>query len=544
MNSPSALDRGRAAYQGHRWTEAIAQFDEAERENTIAPQDLEHLATALFLVGRSSEGVDALTRAHEAFLGVDDSAGATRCAAWLGMHLMDLGDRARSAGWFARAQRLAEGDTATDQVQGFLLIPEALGALYAGDAARAAEAFERAGEFAHRLGDPDLMALSHLGQGQAKIMVGDPEAGLMMLDELMVAVTAGETSPIPSGIVYCGVLQCCRLAFDLRRAHEWTRALDHWCERRPDMVAFSGQCQAQRAALFVLHGAWSGALAAAKSAQERAARGDRDGLFSAWYQGGEVHRLRGELDLAESSYERAARTGFEPQPGLALLRLAQGNTRLAQSLIRGAIGSADPSERRWMLPAVVEIELAAGDLTAARTVADELDALLLTSNMPMMQAIVDQAEAAVLLEEGDAGGALDAARHGWAHWRDLDVPYEAARCRVLAARASRALGDEPSAEMEFDAARAVFIELGARHALQSTEALMESKASRRVGGLTPREVEVLRLVAAGKTNRLIALDLYLSEKTVARHVSNIFAKLGVSSRAAATAFAFQHEIAD
>lgn len=542
MHAPSALDRGRAAYQSHRWSEAIAEFGEAERENTIAPHDLEQLATALFLVGRSADGVDTLTRAHEAFLGVDDSAGAIRCAAWLGMQLMSLGDRARSAGWFARAQRLVEADAASGPGEGFLLIPEALGALYAGDGVRATEVFERAAEFAARFGDPDLIALSHLGQGQAKIMVGDPEAGLIMLDEIMVAVTAGETSPIPSGIVYCAVLQCCRLAFDLRRAHEWTRALDHWCEARPDMVAFSGQCQAQRAALFVLHGAWGDALAAAESAQERAARGDRDGLFSAWYQGGEVHRLRGELELAESSFERAAQTGFQPQPGLALLRLAQGRTKLAQSLIRSAVDSADPAERRWMLSAVVEIELAADDVPAARKVAEELDALL-ASNMPMTRAIAGQAEAAVLLGEGDARGALLAARRAWAQWRDLDVPYEAARCRVLAARACRALGDEPSAAMELDAARAVFIELGARHALRSTEALIASEASGRVGGLTPREVEVLRLVAAGKTNRLIALDLYLSEKTVARHISNIFAKLGVSSRAAATAFAFQHEIA-
>jgi len=544
MNAPTALDRGRAAYQGHRWNDAIAEFDEAERENTIEALDLEHFATASFLVGRAQEGVDALTRAHEAFLGVHDVAGATRCAAWLGMHLMDLGDRARSAGWFARAQRLVEADPASGPGQGFLLIPEALGALYAGDGARAADAFERAAEFAHRFGDPDLLALSHLGQGRAKIMVGDPEAGLMLLDEVMVAVTAGEISPVPSGIVYCAVLQCCRLAFDLRRAREWTRALDHWCEARPDMVAFSGQCQAHRAALFVLHGAWSDALAAAESAQERSARGDRDGLFGAWYQDGEVHRLRGELDLAESSYERAAQTGYEPQPGLALLRLAQGKAKLAQSLIRGAVDRADPAERRWMLSAVVEIELDAGDVTAARTVADELNALQRTSAMPMMQAIVDQAEAAVLLDEGDAGGALVRARRAWARWRELDVSYEAARCRVLAARACRALGDEPSAAMELDAARAGFIELGARHALGATEALVAAGTAGRAGGLTPREVEVLRLVAVGKTNRRIALDLYLSEKTVARHVSNIFAKLGVSSRAGATAFAYQHEMVD
>lgn len=543
MNAPTALDRGRAAYRGHRWSEAIAELGRAERESTTTPEDLEHLATSAFLVGNAQDGVDALTRAHEAFLGAGDTAGATRCAAWLGMQLMDLGDRARSAGWFARAQRLVEADPEAGAGQGFLLIPAGLGALYAGDGAGAAAAFEQAAEFAHRFGDPDLIALSHLGQGQARIMVGDPESGLMLLDEVMVAVTAGEISPIPSGIVYCAMLQCCRLAFDLRRAHEWTRALDHWCEAQPDMVAFSGQCQAQRAALFILHGAWGDALAAAGSAQERAVRGDRDGLFSAWYQGGEVHRLRGELGLAESSYERAAQTGYEPQPGLALLRLAQGQAKLAQSLIRGALDRADPAERRWMLAAAVEIELAAGDVPAARAAVEELEAVQQTSAMPMLGALVDQAEASVLLEEGDAGAALPRARRAWGRWRELDVPYEAARCRVIAARACRALGDEQGAAMELDAARAAFLDLEARDALGATEAQMVSGTPGPAGGLTPREAEVLRLVAAGKTNRGIALDLFLSEKTVARHLSNIYAKLGISSRSAATAFAYQHDLA-
>jgi DNA-binding CsgD family transcriptional regulator/tetratricopeptide (TPR) repeat protein len=543
MNAPTALDRGRAAFREHRWSEAIAELERAEHDGAITAEDLEHLATAQILVGHAQEGVDTLTRAHEAFLDAEDVPGATRCAAWLGMQFMDLGDRARSTGWFARAQRLVEADPRSGASAGFLLVPEALGAMYAGDATRAAEAFGRAAEFAGRFGDADLLALSHLGLGQARIMIGEPEAGLILLDEVMVAVTAGEISPIPSGIVYCAVLQSCRLAFDLRRAEEWTRALDHWCRARPDMVAFSGQCQAQRAALFILHGAWGDAVAAAQAAQERAERGDRDARFSAWYQDGEVQRLRGEPTRAESSYERAAETGWDPQPGLALLHLAQGRTEVAQSLIRGAVDRADPAERRWMLPAAVEIELAAGDVAAARRVADELAVEQRTSPMPMMRALVDQAEAAVRLDEGDAGAAVVLARQAWARWRELDVPYEAARCRVLAARAFRTLGDDPSASMEFDAARAVFADLGARPALAAIDALMASDSSDRAGGLTARETEVLRLVAEGKTNRLIALDLYLSEKTVARHLSNIFAKLGVSTRSAATAYAYQHGLA-
>lgn len=314
-------------------------------------------------------------------------------------------------------------------------------------------------------------------------------------------------------------------------------ALDHWCKARPDMVMFSGQCQAHRAELYLLHGAWTDALEAAKAAQERYRRGDRNAVYGAWYQQAEIQRLRGELDAAEDSYRRAGQGGFEPQPGLALLRLAQGRTQLAQTIIRRADGLADPATRRLLLPGVVEIELAAGDVTAARHAADQLAELAATAAMPMMQAIADQADSAVLLKEGDAGGALGKARRAWRVWRELDAPYEAARCRVLAALACRALGDEDSALMELAAARDVFAELGAAPALAETNVLSRTEVD---GPLTPRELEVLRLVAAGKTNRVVAAELYISEKTVARHISNIFTKLGLSSRAAATAYAYEH----
>ena len=240
-------------------------------------------------------------------------------------------------------------------------------------------------------------------------MLGEPDAGLAQLDEVMVAVTAGEVSPIPSGIVYCAMLQSCRPTFDVRRAREWTRALDHWCAERPDMVGFTGQCHAHRAALFLLHGAWDEALAAAEEAQERAARGDPQGLWGAWYQHGEVHRLRGEWAAAESSYEHAEASGYEPEPGLALLRLAQGNATLARSLILGAVERLDPAERRGLLPAVVEIQLGVGDVAAARAAAEELAAL---------EPVERDADAA-----GDrrAGGVGGAARRGRCPRRAHDV---------------------------------------------------------------------------------------------------------------------------
>lgn len=534
MSSPTSADLARTAYAERRWSDALEAFTGAD-QSSLSAADLESWSTAAFLIGRETVGIDSLTRAHEEFLGAGDTVGAARCAGWIGMHLMDSGDQARSAGWFARAQRLAQHDEPSS-VDGFVLVPVAIGALYAGDAHGAAQTFEKVAAFAQQFDDADLMALAQLGQGQAKIMLGQSAEGFTLLDEAMVAVTAGEISPIPSGIVYCAVIGFCHLAFDLRRAQEWTLALDHWCEEQHDMVAFSGQCYAHRAELFRLHGAWSEALAAARVAEERHRLGDRDASWGAYYQRGEVQRLQGEFELAEESYRTAGQSGFEPQPGLALLRLAQGKAHLAQSLIRRSLDEVDPATRRHLLPAAVEIELASGDAAAARAEAEELVAMGRATPLTMLQAVADFADGAVLLEEGDPGAASGKLRRACARWRELDAPYEVARTLVLLGRAHRALGNEESATIQFDGAREIFLELGADPALAALQSLSGGRAT---GPLTPRELEVLRLVSAGLTNRAVAGELFLSEKTVARHVSNIFVKLGLSSRAAATAYAYE-----
>jgi ATP/maltotriose-dependent transcriptional regulator MalT len=493
------------------------------------------------MLGRNSETIDLLTRAHEAFLADNEDQSAARCAAWIGIHLSNMGEVARSAGWFTRAQRLA-GHTGPGSAGGFLLIPAALGALYGGDAEHEARAFEELTEFGEQLGNQDFAALGRLGLGQAEIMLGRLREGFAQLDEAMVAVTAGEVSPVPSGIIYCSVIGTCQLAFDLRRAQEWTAALDHWCTIQPDMVSFSGQCQSHRAELYRLHGAWPEALAAAQLAQERWRQGDRNALYGAYYQQGEVQRMRGDLEAAAESFRLANQSGFEPQPGLALLTLTRGNARAAQTTIRRAADAADGTTRRSLLPAVVEIELAAGDRAAARRAADELAALCRLLPMPSLQAIADYAEGSVLLSEGEPTPALRKLHAAMTGWRDLSAPYETARCRVLVGRACRDLGDEDAAATEFALAREVFVALGALPSLVELDQLAGAKATRDQGPLTAREAEVLRLVASGLTNKAIAAELYLSEKTVARHDSNIFTRLEVPSRAAATAYAYEHHL--
>jgi DNA-binding CsgD family transcriptional regulator/tetratricopeptide (TPR) repeat protein len=535
----SALERGLVAFAEQRWSDAFDALTEADAEVGLDGEDLARLATAAILLGRET-GIDTATRAHEAFLEAGDDAAAARAAVWIGLHLMDAGEDARSAGWLARARRIVESNVSAESVGGLLLIPQGARELYGSDPASALRAFDEALTIGERFQDSDTIALARLGLGQVKISLGEVQEGVALFDEVMVAVTAGEISPVPSGIAFCEVIDFCRLAYDFRRAREWTIALDHWCGAQPDMVAFSGVCQTHRAELYRLHGAWQDALAAAQAALVRAGRGDRDAFWGAWYQRGEVQRLRGEADAAEESYRRAGETGFPPEPGLALLRLAQGKARLAQSLIREAAAQADPAARRRMLPALVEIELAMHDVVAARQAADELVAMIPSAGMPMLQAFAGVAEGAVLLEEGDARGALARLRSAWVFWQELDAPYEAACCRVLIARAWRALGDEDPASMELEAARAAFAELGAVPDVARVDALAGSIRAAAFGPLTAREVDVVRLVAAGMTNRAIAGELYLSEKTVAHHLGNVFAKLGLASRAAATAYAYEH----
>lgn len=543
MSTGAGIDDGRAAFREHRWTDAFRSYSDADRRGGLPAADLERLATAGILTGNTTTSLDTLTRAHEEYLVVGDVASAALCAGWLGMQHMFQGDNAQAGGWFARGQRLAEELAQPNPVQGFLMVPAALGKLYGGDPAGALELFTQAAELGRRFQEKDLSALGLLGTGQATLMLGRADEALSMFDEVMVAVTSGELSPIPSGIIYCAVIGNCQLAFDLERALQWTAALDRWCNARPDMVSFSGQCQHHRAELFRLHGAWAEAYEAAARAQELSARGDPQALYGGYYEQGELELLTGKLDAAEASFGQAARSGYEPQPGLALVMLARGNAHQAQAMIRRTANVADLATRRHLLPALVDIELAAGDLEAARLWAAELDSFARETPMPMVRAAAGQAGGAVRLAEGDPAGATQSLRQAWRLWQQLGVPYEAARCRVLIGRACRDLGDEPSALMDFEAAHAQFLELGAGPAAAWAATLMREDAQSATGGLTPRETEVIRLVASGKGNRAIAAELYLSEKTVARHISNIFLKLGISSRSAATSYAYEHGLA-
>jgi DNA-binding NarL/FixJ family response regulator len=541
MNRDEAIVRGREAFDTKAWGDAYADLSAADRESPLGPDDLERLAVSARLTGRDEDSAEIWARAHHEHVRLGNVPRAARATFWLAMGLLERGEMARGGGWLARGRRLLE-ETQEDCVErGYLLAPTAVLSLYQGDPATALPIFEEAGAIADRFGDSDAMTLTKLGKGQALIMLGQTVQGVAWLDEAMVAVTAGEVSPVVAGIVYCAVIDACQEIFDLRRAHEWTSALSSWIEGQPDLVPFRGQCLVHRAQILQLHGAWPDAVGEAQRACERLSGQPAVGM--AFYQQAELHRLGGEFALAEEGYRQASEFGHSPQPGLALLRLAQGQGGGALAAIRLAVDEAqDRVTRARLLPALAEIALSAGDVPLARGAADELSRVAAAFNAPLLHAISAQATGAVLLAEGDPKAALQALRPAWKAWQEMEAPYEAARVRALIAQACRELGDEDTAAMEFEAARRALQHLGAQPDVARVEKLSRGAALKAEGGLTAREVEVLRLVAAGRTNRAIADKLVISEKNVARHVSNIFTKLGLSSRSAATAYAYEHDL--
>jgi ATP/maltotriose-dependent transcriptional regulator MalT len=538
------LKRGREAYGGSAWATAYESLMRADEVEPLAAEDLELLAISVYMLGREDEWLRIMERAYHRLAGNGEPRRAARCAFWVGMHLVLRGQMGPGTGWLGRAQRLLEREDECVE-QGYMLMPVAFQHQAEGDIDGALATAAAAAEMGERFGDKDLFALAVHGQGEICVSGGRVKEGLALLDEAMVAVTEGEISPVVTGIVYCGVIHACESVYELRRAKEWTAALTRWCEQQEDLVAFTGRCLVHRAQILQLQGAWPDALAEADRANRRFEKSmNPAAVAKACYLQGEVQRLRGEFAEAEAAYRETSRRGAEPQPGMALMRLAQGNVDSAASAMRRVVGeTTDRLRRGGLLPAYVEILLGAGDLDEARGACAELEEIAAECDSDMLRAMLAHARGAVELAGGDASAALGSLRQAAQGWQELEAPYEAARARVLVGRACQALGDEEAFGLELAAARRVFEELGAAPDLASVDSLTRPAADRAADhGLTARELEVLRLIAVGKSNREIASLLVISEHTVARHVQNIFRKLGVPSRTAAGAFAYEHDL--
>lgn len=527
-----------------QWRDACTLFEAMDGEEPLRSDDLERLAAAQYLIGRELESLDTWSRAFRIRREQDQLAWAARCGFWVGFVLLNRGDVPGGNGWISRVQRVLAGLDAGVVEAGYLRYLVALRAIFDGDAEGARGGFEEAAQLGVRFGDRDLETLARLGQGRALIRLGRPTEGVACLDEAIVAITWSEVSPIVVGDSYCTAIEGCQELFDLHRAQRWTEELTRWCESHPELVAFRGQCQLHRAEVLQQRGSWSDAQSEVDRALEHRGRpAGQIATGAVYYQQGELHRLRGGVKQAEVAYEEAHRRGRQPQPGLALLRLAEGQVAQADAAIRRTLAETDdPTMRSRLLPAAVEVLVAAGDLDAALAACSELERAAADYRSLMLDAATTYSRGVVQLAAGEPGDALPSLRQAMEKWRALDVPYEAARVQVLIGQASHALGDEEGARSEWEAARETFTGLGAQPDVARVDGLIEEKADRQTHGLSERQLEVLQHIAAGRRNREIADILVISRRTVERHVSDIFTKLDLSSRSAATAYAYEHNL--
>jgi DNA-binding CsgD family transcriptional regulator len=528
---------GLQLFERQAWASAYAALAGADERAPLACDQLEVLAAAAYLAGVDGASDRAWTRAFHFHQHADDPRRAVRCAFWLAFRLLNAGDVPQGSGWVARIRRLLE--RCPDCVeQGYGSYVYALQLIFGGDASSAEPEFAAAAELGARFGDADLVTLARVGQGRSLIYLGEAGPGVALLDEAMVAVAAGEVSSVIVGDTYCSVIEACTELFDLRRVQAWTSGLSAWCDAQPELVAFRGQCMVHRAEALQLRGDWPAALAEARRACARLSTPlERPAAGAAYYQEGELHRLRGEFAAAQAAYRRASAAGRDPQPGLALLRLAEGDIGAAATSIRRAVSeTVGAIPRARLLPAYAEISLAAGDVHSARAAAAELADTAAVLRAPLLRALAATADGRVLLARGQAQSALSRLRTAAGLWIELGAPYEVARVRAEIGIACHALGDSDGAALEADSARAAFAQLGAA----PDAARLQPSGSANV--LSTREIQVIQLIAAGESNRQIAAALVISERTVERHVSNIFRKLAIASRAAATAYVYEHHL--
>lgn len=541
MTENRTLQTAREAYGRGDWADATDLFLRADAESPLDAEDLDRLVWAAGIAARDQEMLAALERLYERHLAEQNDEACARAAFWSGLRHMMIGEVGLGAGWLQRASKHA-GKTSPDCVQrGYLLLPQVFMHRSKGDYDSAIEIADKAIAFGEIADDPDLVALAGSLKGGLLFRLGRIEDGYAPIDEAMVLAKSERLSPLVCGVVYCEIVASCCRVFEMVRAREWTEILDDWCRNNPQAKAFNGVCQVHRAEVLQLEGNWREAFLEA----ERAGDGlkgttEHTAMATAAYRRGEILRLRGDFASAEIEYLHAAEIAIDPQPGLALLRLAQDRCEDAATMIRRALDtSADMPRKMALLPAGVEIFISCGDVDAAKGLCSEMDEIAAVFGTEILARVADQCRGSVALAQGDFADAIAALDRARRYWSRFGAPYLAARLRVAIARACHHLGDAEGANLELDAAEKLFRDLGAGPDLERVRAMRGQPEEPNTDILSAREREVMALMADGGSNRAIAAELGLSPKTVNRHVENIFDKLAVSSRAAAVAKALK-----
>lgn len=461
VETKDPLEAGREAARRYLWREAFDLLTEADHSAPLSPDDLDRLAEAAWWIGRMDACIGARERAYAGFLEAGEPTRAARMALGLARDHRYRLDAAISNAWFRRAERLL--DEAAESVEhGYLERARAQQAIGAGDLEAALEHARRALDIGMRFGDRDLQAISLHDQGEALVSLGRVEEGLALTDEATVAAVGGELGPWATGVVYCNTITVCERLADYRRAGEWTEAAKRWCERQA-ISGFPGICRVHRADVIRLRGRWAEAEEEARTAcAELSESGMLAFAGEGFYEVGEIRLRMGDHEAAEDAFRQAHELGRDPQPGLALLRLAQGNVSAASAGVRRALEeTTDRLHRAKLLPAAADVALSEGDLDAAGRAAEELASIADDFGSPALQAEAALARGAVEIARGDVAAACRTLRRSWQLWQEVDAPYEAARARVLLGLAYRGEGDEEEATLQLAAAKAAFDRLGA-----------------------------------------------------------------------------------
>ena len=543
MSEQEPLGAARLALSNCDWQGAYDATSSALAPDTDPKREadrLDLLADAAWWLGRLDECIEAREGAHGYYDELGDRRRSGQCAVWLYEHYCFKARPAIAGGWLRRARHALEDDPESAEY-GALRLREAETAHGSGNLRESADMAREIVDLGRRLRSPDLEAEALQTLGRVLIDDGDPTEGLATLDEAMLFAVEGRLRPYSTGKVYCSLISACEALGDLRRAAEWSEATARWAQRHP-LAVFPGLCRVHLASSLRSRGEWSEAEKQAVRACAELATLNVTNAAAGYAEIGEIRRRIGDLDGAEDAFRSTEQLSGQLHPGVALLRLAQGNIDAAVAIITRALDEItwDRLGRARLLPARGQIAIAAGDLPGAITAVEELESIASDFASPAMVASALSTRGRVQLASRDRS-ACATLRQAAELWQELGVPYELATARMLQGAASREAGDLDGAAASFEAAGALFEQLGASLDLRNLHDIT-STTSDLPAGLTKREVEVLQLLATGLTNKRIAGQLFLSEKTVARHLSNIFTKIDVSSRSAATAFAFAHRL--